>query len=310
MNTFDEAASAVPEEFRAGLRTQHGSAADDWFDALPKLLEFACGTWRLELVAPVPRHGYLSCVWQVIRDGRSYALKLTIPSETFRMETAALLAWQGRSMVELIELDVEQGAALLEWLDPSVSLEDVPLDQAIEVAAEMLTVTPAIDQSAETSFSHANSDYEQGRSTWASRNATLRKPFSAAILAEAEAAVAAVGGRPVTGGLMLANHDLHYANIIRDWDGRWICVDPKPIIAPAEYSLAPLIWRRYSGPDDAIERVERFCGLADLDQQLATDWLLIRTVTYALWALEAGLTTDPANCLELVTRMTRRGDRR
>ena len=310
MGNYSEAARAVPEEFRVGLRTQHGDAADDWLDALPKLLETVCGNWRLKIVDLVPRHGYLSVVWQVKRNGRSYALKLTIPSETFRLETAALLAWEGRAMVELVELDVEQGAALLQWLDPSVSLEDVPLVQAVEVAAEMLTVTPEIDRSAEAWFSHANSDIEQGRVTWASRNTTLGQPFSAAILHEAEAAVAAVTGRPVAERLTLANHDLHYANVIRDWDGRWTCVDPKPMIGPAEYSLAPLIWRRYSGADDAIQRVERLCSLAGLEPELAFDWLLARTVAYALWALEAGLTTDPANCLELVTQMTSGRSRR
>lgn len=287
-----------------GLRTQHGSAADDWLDALPKLLEFVCSNWRLTIVDLVPRHGYLSVVWQVKLHERSYALTLTIPSETFRLETAALLAWEGRAMVELVEHDVAHGAALLQWLDPSVSLEDVSLVHAVEVAAEMLTVTPEIDRSAATWFNSAGVDIEQGRATWASRSTTLGQPFSAAVLDEAEAAVAAVTGCPEAERLTLANHDLHYANVIRDWDGHWTCVDPKPMIGPAEYSLAPLIWRRYNGADDAIERVQRLCSLAGLEPELAFDWLLVRTVAYALWALEAGLTTDPANCLELVARMT------
>lgn len=303
MSNYSEAAGAVPAEFRVGLRTQHGGAADDWLDALPRLLEFVCSNWRLTIMDLVPRHGYLSVVWQVQRHERSYALKLTIPSETFRLETAALLAWDGRAMVELVEHDVDQGAALLQWLDPSVSLGDVPLVQAVEVAAEMLTVTPEIDLSAATWFTNAHIDVEQGRARWASRNTTLGQPFSAAVLCEAETAVAAVAGRPEAERRTLANHDLHYANVIRDWDGQWTCVDPKPMIGPAEYGLAPLIWQRYRGADDAIERVERLCSLATLEPELAFDWLLVRTVDYALWALEAGLTTDPANCLELVARL-------
>jgi streptomycin 6-kinase len=256
------------------------------------------------LVDLVPKHGYLSVVWQVEQAAQSYALKLTVPSESFRLETAALVAWDGRAMVRLVQHDVERGAALLQWLDPSVSLEDVPLDQAVAVAGELLTVVPKIDRHAANGFSDARVEVEQSCKTWAGRNASLGRPFSAAMLQAAEAAVVGVTGRPDVDQLALVNHDLHYANVIRDWNGDWVCVDPKPLIGPPEYGVAPLIWRRYSGADDALERAGRLCSIAGFDQELAFDWLLVRTVDYALWALEAGLTTDPAHCCELVGRMT------
>jgi hypothetical protein len=69
--------------------------------------------WNLVLVDVVPRHGYLSVVWHVQQAAQSYALKLTVPSESFRLETAALLAWDGRAMVRLVQHDLERGAALL-----------------------------------------------------------------------------------------------------------------------------------------------------------------------------------------------------
>jgi hypothetical protein len=40
------------------------------------------------------------------------------------------------------------------------------------------------------------------------------------------------------------------------------------------------------------------------EPELALDLLFVRTVDYALLALEAGLSTDPAKCGELVARMT------
>ncbi|HEY0475330.1 MAG TPA: aminoglycoside phosphotransferase family protein [Kribbella sp.] len=308
MSIYSAAASAVPAEFRAGLETQYGGLARSWVDGLPELLESVCRNWSLVLVDVVPRHGYLSVVWQVKQAAQSYALKLTVPSESFRLETAALRAWDGRAMVRLVEHEVERGAALLQWLDPSTSLEDVPLDVAVAVAGQMLTVVPKIDGRAAAGFSDARVEVEQSRKTWPHRNASLGSPFSAAMLHAAEAAVMSTKNPLAAEQPTLVNHDLHYANVIRDWNGNWVCVDPKPLIGPPEYGLAPLIWRRYSGPGDSLDRVKRLCDIAELDQQLALNWLLVRTVDYALWALDAGLTTDPANCRELVDRMTGEGD--
>jgi len=287
-----------------GLQTQHGGLGRLWIDGLPDLLESVCRNWDLVLVDVVPRHGYLSVVWHVQQAAQSFALKLTVPSESFRLETAALLAWDGRAMVRLVQHDLERGAALLQWLDPSVSLEDVPLDQAVAVAGEMLTVAPKTDRLATNRISDARAHVEQWCKKWPRRNTSLSHPFSAAMLQAAEAAVVSITARPEAEQPTLVNHDLHYANVIRNWNGHWVCVDPKPVIGPPEYGLAPLIWRRYSGADDSVERVKRLCSIAGLDQELSFDWLLVRTVEYALWALDAGLTTDPANCCELVDRMT------
>ena len=251
------------------------------------VLESVCQKWQLTVLDAAPRQGYLSTVWQVHKAGQPYALKLTTPSEAFEVEVAGLKAWGGQSMVQLIDYDLDRGAALLEWLDASVSLEDVPLDEAVAVAAELLTITPATTQ-----FTDVRVEARQ-----ATRDTTF---FSTKTLQAVEAAVLRVAAHPVS---VLVNHDLHYGNVIRDWSGGWICIDPKPRTGPPEYGVAPLLWRRYDDPESAISRLGRLCGIARLDHELARDWLLIRTVDYALWALGAGLTTDPEICRELAERI-------
>lgn len=303
MITYRAAASAVPGEFRAGLQTQYGAVGLSWLDDLPDLLESVCQAWELVLVDVRPRNGFLSVVWQVRRADQSYALKLTVPSESFSLETAGLVAWDGRGMVRLVRHDAERGAALLQWLDPGVSLEDVPLEQAVPVAGELLTVTPEVDP-ATTSFSNARVEVARARAGWSRRNASLGLPLSAAILQSADAAAARIAGRPESKPPLLVNHDLHYANVIRDGNGHWVCIDPKPVIGPPEYALAPLIWRRFSNPESSLERVSLLCTIAGLDLEYSLDWLVIRIVDYALWALESGLTSDPAICLELLNRLT------
>jgi streptomycin 6-kinase len=245
-----------------------------------------CREWGLTLVDSRPMQGYLSYVWKVTRAGQPYALKLTVPSETFDVEMAALTAWDGRSMVRLIQHDLDRGAALLQWLDPSVSLEDVPLDEALTVAGELLTITPAT-----TKFADVRVEAATPR---------ISTYFSSKVLQATEAAVLRVAAHPAA---VLVNHDLHYGNVIRDWSGEWVCIDPKPKTGPAEYAIAPLIWRRYQGADDAIGRLSRLCQIARLDLELARDWLLVRVVDYARWGLGVGLTTDPELCREIADRL-------
>lgn len=251
-------------------------------------LREVCRQWQLTLTESAPMRGYLSMVWKVEKDGRPYALKLAEPSEAFEAEVAGLKAWGGRSMVRVIDDDLERGAALLEWLDSSVSLEDVPLEKAVTAAGELLRITPPGDPF----FKDVRVEAAQSK-----RETTF---FSPKALQTTAAAVLRVAEHPAS---VLVNHDLHYGNVIRDWSGGWICIDPKPKTGPPEYAIAPLIWRRYDGAADAIARLDRLCDIAHLDHELARDWLLIRLVDYALWALSAGLTTDPEICRELAERL-------
>lgn len=300
MSAYDTATTAVAEQFRAGLESEYGTDGRLWLAELPQLLESLCARWKLELTDPIPLHGYLSLVWQVRRRSEALALKVTMPSTVFAQETAGLLAWDGRAMVRLDRRDVELGAALLQWLDASISLSDVPIGEAVATAGRMLAITPVVEPTTASTYGHAWLEAEAGGRRWPARNSELGDPLSPAALRAAEAALVRIGRRPDTEPLRLVNHDLHYENVIRDWDANWVCVDPKPIVGAPEYAIAPLIWRRYRDPKDSVERVRQLCTVADLDEPLALDWLLVRTVEYLFWALGAGLTTDPDICRELI----------
>lgn len=268
------------------------------------VLESLCARWELELTDTTPFHGYLSLVWRVTRRSKAFALKVTVPSATFARETAGLLAWEGRAMVRLDRRDVELGAALLQWLDASISLADVPIDKALAAAGRMLAVTPTVERTSASAYGNARIEAETSSRSWSRRSHELGDPLSPAAIRAGQAALTRIGRRPDAEPPRLVNHDLHYENVIRDWDANWVCVDPKPVIGAPEYAIAPLIWRRYRDPEDSVDRVRRLCALAGLDRPLALDWLLVRTVEYLFWALGADLTTDPEICRELIGRLT------
>lgn len=51
-------------------------------------------------------------------------------------------------------------------------------------------------------------------------------------------------------------------------------------------------------------RVRQLCAIAGLDEALALDWPYVRTIDYLFWALDAGLTTDPQICRELLDHLS------
>ncbi|NEE01217.1 aminoglycoside phosphotransferase family protein [Phytoactinopolyspora halotolerans] len=304
MSAYDTAADAVSDHFRTGLESVYGSVGRKWLAELAPLLESLCARWELELTDLTPLHGYLSLVWRVTHRSESLALKVAVPSAAFSRETAGLLAWDGCAMVRLERRDVELGAALLQWLDASVSLADVPIGEAIDAAGRMLAVTPVVERSSASVYEDARVQAVTSARRWTRSNREFGDPLSPHAIRAGEAALGRIDRRSEAEPLRLVNHDLHYENVIRDWDANWVCVDPKPVIGAPEYAIAPLIWRRYRGPEDSVERVRQLCVLAGLDRPLAFDWLLVRTIEYLFWALGVGLTTDPEICRELIGHLT------
>ena len=90
--------------------------------------------------------------------------------------------------------------------------------------------------------------------------------------------------------------DLHYANVLADEAGEWLAIDPKPMAGDPHYEPAPMLWNRMdelSGPGavgsvrDGLRR--RFHALVDaagLDEARARDWVVVRMVLNAGWAVQ------------------------
>lgn len=303
MSIYRIATNLVPARFQAGLETEYGTAATEWLKHLPQLLETWCARWELHLSDPTPRHGYLSLIWKVVRQSEPYALKLTLPTESFRCEIAGLAIWNGSGMVRLYEASVDDGVALLQWLDSSVSLADIPITEAIAASGKILRNAPTMNPEVNSRFANVAHELQQSSQHWPDRNRSFGNPLSSNAIIAGQAAVARIRDQVEINQQRLVNHDLHYDNVIRDWNGNWVCIDPKPVIGSPEYAIAPLIWQRYSSPESAIKRTQHLCAIAHLDEALALDWLLIRVIEYLFWGIGAGLTDDPTVCREIIDHL-------
>ena len=289
----------VPKTFVTPTVEREGQAGQAWIDRLPRLVADLCERWGLT-VDGAPMHGYLGVVVPVRQRGAPRVLKVSWIDEETADEAVALAAWNGNGAVRLYARDPEHGAMLLERLDPTRTLAELPIDEAVDTAADLLR---------RLAIENPNG-IRTGLRTWAATSLDqlpalqreLGDPLPFDVL-DAALTYAEVLG-PSAGSLLLSR-DMHYWNVLAGSREPWLLIDPKPIVGDPEFGLAPLLWRRTGQPpgevsfDETSRRLARLVERAGLDIERAKGWTLLRCADYALRAQQLGLTLDAAICRQL-----------
>ncbi len=288
------------------LRRYSGSSPGRaWLGSLPGLVCGRLERWQLEVdlhPGQLPWNGHGGLVVPVLRAGTPAALKVAYPHDEAKVERHALRLWDGHGAVRLLESDAGTCSMLLERLDSGRSLQDVPLDAAVEVWGGLmrkLSLTP--DQRPEwEEFDHVAARAEQWSDDLPADWEQLGRPFPRWLL---EAALevcqtrGAVGRRAGTD--VLVNTDFHYLNILArpeaaampSADGAadgFAAIDPQPMIGEAEFAVAPLLWNRIqdlprADPEQGLlDRCRDFSVAAGLDAEIARQWSVAREVENAL----------------------------
>ncbi|GGP60864.1 aminoglycoside phosphotransferase family protein [Saccharothrix coeruleofusca] len=279
----------VPEGFGHALPPE----AATWLAGLPALAAKFCARWQLSPDGP-PLHGAVGLVLPVRRaDGHPAALKLTWVDEETRGEPLALRAWDGDGAVRLLDHDDAHGALLLERLDHTWSLLDVPIEQALLVAGGLTRRlrTPA------------GPEFRRWRvPDLVAQNAAAGGPVPARLVA-----MAVEVGRELVAdaGGTLVNEDLHYANVLRGEREPWLAIDPKPLAGDREVGLIALLRNRVAELDGERGLRERFAALVDiaeLDVERARRWVFHRAVASWPWCVEKGY-ADTAEVLAAMARL-------
>ena len=95
---------------------------------------------------------------------------------------------------------------------------------------------------------------------------------------------------PASTGTMI-HGDLHYENVLAGDREPWLVIDPKPVSGDPHYEVAPMLWNRYDElagdlRDGLRRRFHTLVDAAGLDEHRARDWVVVRMVHNALWALQ------------------------
>jgi len=290
----------VPSDFAAGIGVAGGDAGRTWLDRLPGLVESLCERWSLT-VDGEPLHGALGLVVPVTRDGEGYVLKVSWIDESTAHESLALAAWDGQGAVRLLGADPTNRAMLLERLDSRRSLSAVEIGEAVAIAGRLFRrlVVPA-----PAGLPRLSDVATRLAETLTARWEAVGRPMPRSLLDAARDLAVQLG--PAAGSF-LVNYDLHYDNVLVGEREPWLAIDPKVVEGDPEFGIAQLVWTRLEDLERAGGLSRHFARLVEeaaLDPYRARAWSLVRCVDYWLWALGAGLTSDPARCARIVNWLT------
>lgn len=236
----------VPEALR-----REWAREPEWLDALPALAAEVAEEWKLALEEPIDTPHSL-----VVPAGDA-VLKLNAPSHfEADFEADALAHYAGRGAVRLLAHDRERRALLVERCVPGTQLGDDP-----EVTAALvprLWRAPAADHPFRTLADEAARWAEEVPRRWE----TGGRPFERRLLDYA-VDVFRSGSRPD----VVANQDLHGANILGAQREPWLVIDPKPVVGERELDGVGLL----RNAADPARWLDALAGLG-LDRERLRGW--------------------------------------
>ncbi|HSE72368.1 MAG TPA: aminoglycoside phosphotransferase family protein [Nocardioidaceae bacterium] len=280
--------AVLPFSLPAGLLAQAGLGTRwvAWLDDLPRLTAGLVEEWQLEYDGP-PRHGFCSLVVPVrTNGGRPAVLKVGFPDDENEHEHLALQRWDGRAAVRMLRADPRRRAMLLERLhaEDLTALWDV---EACEIVAGLYRRihVPALPQL------RALTAYVQ---RWNDGLAALgdEAPMPRRLVQQAVSLARDLVADPGSTGTTI-HGDLHYENVLAADREPWLVIDPKPMSGDPHYEVAPLLWNRWdeavvSGQvrDTLRRRFHTVVDTAELDEDRARDWVVVRALHNASWTVD------------------------
>ncbi|MFI9603812.1 aminoglycoside phosphotransferase family protein [Streptomyces sp. NPDC052043] len=279
---------------------------DDWLEKLPGLARQAVALRELT-VERVQMPGGRSSLVVLVRtaDGTPAVLKLAPARARPESERVALVHWDGRGAVQLLEdgpVPVE-GVLLLERLHPDVSVRSLPEARALLEAAgtlRRLWVEPPAGHPFETVEERTGRQAEAMRAD-AETDAEVAPLVEAALAARAELLTAPPEQR-------LLHGTFRQSKVLAGDRMPWLAVGPDPVVGEPAFDLARLVRDRVedliaapSGAATARRRIKRLAESLEVDRDRLRGWTLFRAVESGVRARRVGRPKDAELLLEFAT---------
>jgi streptomycin 6-kinase len=284
------------ERFCETTSARVGAEGRAWVADAPGFLERLIERWELELDEDAefePTQTAFS-VTGVRGSTQPVTLRIAYPDGWFAEETAALVHWDGRGAVALVDHD-PSGAQLLERPEPGTPLSDEPdEDLALERAATVAQTLWIDDPGGIASL--ASEVLEWGR-TMPGRHHLVGRPFERALVHEAVEWIRELV--PTQPEHVLLHGDLRPRNVVAARGGIWLAVEPRPLVGERAFDVVALLrddapaltQDRDAGQTRLQHRFDVLTERLGLHRTRLQRWAVAASVDDALWAFEGG---DPA----------------
>lgn len=271
---------AVPAILRDGVgRTPAGA---EWIERLPTLVARATARWELRLGPPFTDGAASWCAPASRADGTSAVLKLSFPHDEARHEAAALRAWHGHGVPQLLGAHEDDWALLLERVDPGTPLSRAPggprerLTVAAEVARTLWSVGGDVAVPAMADVCAGWADLLEDRGSRHGIDVARAADLLRTLPGSSDA---------------LVHGDLNPGNVLAAGQGRWVAIDPKAMRGDPAYDLWPLLEQvddpfEHADPAPVLrDRVALLADLLDLDPDRVAAWGFARSTesAFSVW---------------------------
>jgi streptomycin 6-kinase len=204
---------------------------------------------------------------------------------------SVLMAFGGRGVVRV--LDVDDGAVLLERVQPGTSLVTVvdrgDDDRATAVLADVMArMKPAMLTDVPTAREWgAAFDHTDTRDAGVSVDVVERAQQVYGTLGDSQQSPRLVHG------------DLHHENVLLDTERGWLAIDPKGLAAELEFEVGAALRNPlqrpdvFTNPETIARRVDRFTRDLRLDESRVLAWAFAQSVLAVIWLIEDRVPVGP-----------------
>jgi streptomycin 6-kinase len=264
----------IPERLRFLERDE---ASRNWLGHLPELVSDLARAWDLELGPPYEGSN-VSYVAEVVRGTERLVLKVQWPHGECAHEADALRAWVGDGAVRLLAHDGARHALLLERCFPGTCLA---ASSDVDPMAVLIEVLPRLWKPAGAPFKSLNEEAREWAADLLAGWEAGGKRCERRLLDAARQLMSELAGSQ--GEQVLVHQDLHGDNVLAAERRPWLVIDPKPLLAEREFSLAPIIRSLEFGHSRAevVGRLDRLSAELGLDRERARGWAIAQTMAWS-----------------------------
>ncbi len=268
-------------QFEKNILSIRGNRGQKWPGDLPRTVNEFAQLWHLSSLEPVENLSY-NYVLSGFQEGRPIVLKLSLDSKGLNIEAAALKAFKGHGVVDVI--DRADGALLIERAIPGYSLKEFfpnCEDEAIAITIEVIKKLHSAPRMNQKGFPTIND--------WLT---ALDKPYEQLGQSLIKARLLRDELLNTMNAPILLHGDLHHENILAS-GLEWKVIDPKGVIGELSYEVGCFIRNPLdvlpNHPDSLkiiTNRINAFSKNLNLDPDRITKWCFVQAMLAVAWALE------------------------
>lgn len=273
----------LSQTFIKNILDIYGNNGQVWLDGLPQKLRYLEDLWHVKISKPMPNLTYSYVALAETKTGLS-VIKVAPKSERLEREICWYQA-QKTGCAHLIASDTEQGALLLEYLQPGVSLKQKVIDgqdnEATEIIAQVIIELNAPKITGQTPFPYVSElakDLELLKGKIPSSLFSYGRELFHRLLETKEN--------------VLLHGDLHHDNILSHGK-KYRAIDPHGYVGPQAFEVGACIRNPYdcfpqvrSLEETLTSRLNILYRSLPFSREEIKGWALAYTLIAASWSVQ------------------------